>query len=537
VNLAEISAEVRPRTHWEAIDLGVRLVRREYSTIVLSLCSIVLPMFLVLQLLPVGSGWLPLMVIWWCKPLWERAVLHVLSRSLFGERLGWRQVVREFRTYGFVQWFLSITVRRFVVTRSLDLPVVQLEGLSGAARTRRLALIRRGDAGSGAFWLLVLLAHLESMMPIAIMLLAEAFVPATANWSVFDGLFDATTQPGVLQSALLNLFVVGIEILVAPFYVGCGFSLYINRRALLEGWDLEIDFLRLAARHESGWKIAGGVVTRTASGVLLLAIVATGLAGVAPQLVRADEPNVSVEDSIADPDREAKDVASVRIHKILEGDDYHDRSVIRAPQFVFDWNLEDDEPPDPESFAWLTALMETIASALAFTSELFVALLTGGLIAWCVFRYRDELARFMGRRPLRPSTAHLPAKLAGMDVREESLPEDVVAMVLSLWREGKGREAIALLYRATLFELMRLHDVHFAPGFTERDCLNATRDSVAPACASYFETLTRQWQQIAYAHRPPAFAQLEHLCEDWPRHFGRARSIAEREAGGRDGSP
>jgi hypothetical protein len=36
--------------------------------------------------------------------------------------------------------------------------------------------------------------------------------------------------------------------IVEPFYVAAGFALYLNRRTLLEGWDLELAFRRLAAR-------------------------------------------------------------------------------------------------------------------------------------------------------------------------------------------------------------------------------------------------------------------------------------------------
>ncbi len=33
-----------------------------------------------------------------------------------------------------------------------------------------------------------------------------------------------------------------------PVYVACGFSLYLNRRTVLEAWDLELVFRRLRQR-------------------------------------------------------------------------------------------------------------------------------------------------------------------------------------------------------------------------------------------------------------------------------------------------
>ncbi len=39
--------------------------------------------------------------------------------------------------------------------------------------------------------------------------------------------------------------------LIEPLYLASGFTLYLNRRTELEGWDIEIVFRQLAARHAS----------------------------------------------------------------------------------------------------------------------------------------------------------------------------------------------------------------------------------------------------------------------------------------------
>ena len=53
--------------------------------------------------------------------------------------------------------------------------------------------------------------------------------------------------------------------LIAPFQMGAGFGLYLNRRTRLEAWDLEIAFRRLRAR------IAPGVASLAAVSPLALA--------------------------------------------------------------------------------------------------------------------------------------------------------------------------------------------------------------------------------------------------------------------------
>src|SRR6185295_4622048 len=42
---------------------------------------------------------------------------------------------------------------------------------------------------------------------------------------------------------------VAAVLLLEPFYVAAGFALYLNRRTLLEGWDIEVALRRIAQRH------------------------------------------------------------------------------------------------------------------------------------------------------------------------------------------------------------------------------------------------------------------------------------------------
>ena len=58
------------------------------------------------------------------------------------------------------------------------------------------------------------------------------------------------------------------DTVIEPYFVGAGFSLYLNRRSELEGWDLEVEFRRMAQRH------AGARAPRAAPAALVAAIVA-----------------------------------------------------------------------------------------------------------------------------------------------------------------------------------------------------------------------------------------------------------------------
>ena len=82
MELEKVTAEIRPRSEWEAIDLGVGLVRAHFALIFKGWCFSVLPVCLVILLLFWASpGW-GVFLIWWLKPVWERVVLYPLSHQI-----------------------------------------------------------------------------------------------------------------------------------------------------------------------------------------------------------------------------------------------------------------------------------------------------------------------------------------------------------------------------------------------------------------------------------------------------------------------
>ena len=95
MQLEAVTAEIRPRSDWEAVDLGFALVRRDFWR-----CLAV--WWLALLLPSVLLGWwlwnyptIWLLFFWWMKPLGSRLVLFEISRRLFGEVPAWRTSLLE----------------------------------------------------------------------------------------------------------------------------------------------------------------------------------------------------------------------------------------------------------------------------------------------------------------------------------------------------------------------------------------------------------------------------------------------------------
>lgn len=157
------------------------------------------------------------------------------------------------------------------------------------------------------------------------------------------------------------------------------------------------------------------------------------------------------------------------------------------------------------------------AKVIAFIIWIFVI----ALVLWLVYLYREFFRRFLPQNqpPLRPDDAP-PEQLFGLDLRKSSLPDEPLREVKHLLELGDYREAIGLLYRATLIKLMAERNIAFRSNFTEHDCRMAVASAYANASlATYFSQLSYAWELTAYAHRPPEATNVALLVAQWQQVF------------------
>lgn len=250
MRLADLRLAVRPRSPWEAMDLGTRLVQDEAGLVWRTWLAVTLPVLLAVLALTLWSGDQPwYLLLWWLKPLFDVALLIVLSRRVFGDRLGagatlrllagsWRQGLA-----GHLLW------RRFSMSRSYLLPVWLLENLPAAERGARITLLRRHYTGR-ARWLHLALVHVEALLCLTGLSLLFWFVPDSVAPDLWELFTSGDDTPFVQVSILLAYFLA--MTVVEPFYVAAGFTLYLNRRTELEAWDLELAFRHLRERLLGG---------------------------------------------------------------------------------------------------------------------------------------------------------------------------------------------------------------------------------------------------------------------------------------------
>ena len=86
------------------------------------------------------------------------------------------------------------------------------------------------------------------------------------------------------------------------------------------------------------------------------------------------------------------------------------------------------------------------------------------------------------------------------------------AAAAALAREGKLREALGLLYRGSLSELVHKRGVQLLASHTEGEAVRLAK-------LAYFGALVDAWQQCAYARRMPQAADVERLANDYKGAF------------------
>jgi hypothetical protein len=330
----------------------------------------------------------------------------------------------------------------------------------------------------------------------------DFFVPDSFGIRFYDS-FNDLTLTGEWICTLAAILAMAMAM---PFHSMAGFALYLNRRIELEAWDIEINFRNMASSLASNRISRKGQSSRRAA---LLMLVTLLLGPVIPGYSEAAVAH----------DRES---AGELIEQVMQGEDFGYDRVISKWRFK-DWEEEEEEGDEtfPEwiidFLVWLEKLFggSDGLTSIAVWLKIMLVGLFAGLLFYLLRRYRGPLSRLgISRTREKP-----PEILFGLDVTPESLPEDVPAQVLLLWEQGASREALSLLYRASLSRLIDHYQLAFHASHTESECASVVRSHGVDSLSLYFWELTQVWRRLAYGHRLPADSTVRDLCAGWTREL------------------
>lgn len=501
MQIERLTLAVRPRNPWEAMDLGVRMVQQWAK----SLYRLWLLIFFPIILLSIAATWgnieyTPLL-IWWLKPLYDRVLLYFLSHAVFGEYPSVGQTLRALPSL----WlnFPSLNALlfgRFDSLRSFSLPVTQLEGLRGKARRERLSVLKRKVA-SPAQTLTTIGIHLEGVIYFSGFALLYFMLPQHNIDQAWLFVWLDLPESKIMSILTLNFYCIAVAIL-EPFYVACGFALYLNRRTQLEAWDIELDFRRLIKRLQ-----------QAGLSIILLCVLGVSSFSLLPQSLHAAEIK---------PPPSAEQI-KLEINQIMQQAEFSRHETIsewRAKTVDAD-KTADKIDPDEYSAEWLKHWLriQTWRDMLGNFAEVIRVLLW--LVLLGVFLY--FVPRWLLARIPKLSPAAHPEELSVFFFNEEGkvdFPKDIPQQVWARWLAGQHRAALSLLYRGALYHLQQEQGLAISRSMTEAECLSLVK--TVPDLYAYLANIVSIWQRFAYAHQSPPDADIEKLCAAWTEHFKHA---------------
>ena len=95
MRLEQIAVRLRRRSPWEALDLGRALLRHWAARVYRAWFATYWPAGMVILLVMWPWPEYAILVLWWLKPLFDRVLLFVFSRSVFGDECRVRDLLRE----------------------------------------------------------------------------------------------------------------------------------------------------------------------------------------------------------------------------------------------------------------------------------------------------------------------------------------------------------------------------------------------------------------------------------------------------------
>ncbi len=173
------------------------------------------------------------------------------------------------------------------------------------------------------------------------------------------------------------------------------------------------------------------------------------------------------------------------------------------------WVSSSDQPPaaDPSWLQWIVNLFGWLAEG----GRLLVWVICTVVVALLAV-YLLRLLRAQHRRHSGP-TLVAPTHVRDLDIRPESLPEDIGAAARELWDRGEHRASLALLYRGALSRLAHVHAVPIRHSTTEGESVELAARHLSVSGTNYVSLLVRIWQRAVYRGEEPTIEAVISLCD------------------------
>jgi hypothetical protein len=459
------------RSFHEAADAGILLWRENFIhfipiyAIPLWICA-----FAARFLLPLQHQYFSWLIIWFLKPLFDRLVLHVISIRFFERDASLKRICKNlFKTLtrgliGDLLW------RRFSPLRSSMMPMRVLER---NIKSRKETKERKNNLKNGGIDYCFLLTIWGITVEVALLFGGYLFL-YNINSFILSGLIPMDSFENI-EILLYAMWCINL-ILIETIYVCMGFSLYINSRISVEGWDLEIIFRNFAEKLKEKSKYIVAVI-------LFLACFSV------PVKVYAEEPAAVPLDTL--------------------------QTILQSPDFGSEensWNIRMKRSPEDRENRNLDLNWDFLERLGAILSHFLRFVVVGISIGLLIFLTYHFIKSAKNKKNIMDKTR--------IDIKGRHLLEDPkIYLEKALYYNERGEIRLAWGYctAAAIQSWLLYRGIIFPPNATENDCANIVRIKTDNSEeANIFGNLIKNWIHLAYAGlRPPdeGFEEAVNLCK------------------------
>jgi len=451
------------RNSKEAVDAGILLWRENFIfflpffAIPLWSCAFLLRVFL-----PENYQYFSWFIIWLSKPLFDRTVIHVISIRFFERDANIKRLCRGIWKTLFRGLLGDLTWRRFSPLRSAMMPMRLLErNLKPGKLTReRKKHLKNGSIGD-CFYITIWGIAVEIALLTGVFLF---FV--TINELMFGGRIQWESV------ANIEIYIYAVwcinYILIETIYVCMGFSLYINSRIAIEGWDIELKFRNFAKKlkEKSGY---------LASVILLVFCLFSPISA------------------------HAEDFPYETLQKVLESTDFGGEKET--------WSIRFKNPPDDVSeplfnYLKLIELLNRVREFFASSLRTIIFLLIAAFIIFLLI----SLRKINWRK--RHKTGDYTANVLQNKITED--PASLLEKALAFSKQNNIRLAWGYCTAAAIQSWQTYRGILFPPNATENDCANIVNTKTNGSSeAKSFSALIKDWIYLAYAEIIPPEERFE----------------------------
>ena len=538
MQLNKLVVDLAPKTSWQCFDLGCKVALANFKSLFVFWIVLTLPIFVLTISINIFWGF---MLFWLCKPWYERGLLYILSAAVLGKKVTLRQALLKLPSQVKPLWFSSITYRRLAPSRSFDMAVVQLENLSGERRRNRLKVLHKSRDDNTAWWT-ICCVHWELFFCIGLLSLIQMLMPTSISF--FDMIALLSIEDSFQSYIFYTTYYAAIAI-VAPFYVAGGFVAYLNRRVILEGWDIEIGFTKWRhsfLENETTSKPKASLLktvsialtflcatmliesdpafaqTSSISNGLQKEIVQENSALSPPQLTAQQIKELEQQEQKKAQFEKAKQPIRDNIETLLENDPFAQYETVTG--YRVKGSDEENDKDDAE------AEYPFISSIVAIIAKFMEVILWGIFIftfGYLIVRNWFHISAYFDKATIKEDNTQLPTFIS--TVFTENLTGNITELVNTCINNKEYRRALSILVQTSLTYLTKEEGLKITKSMTEKECLVQIKLSTGPVVYEYMQNLFSVWMTMAWAHQLPQATTLRELSDQYNRLFAETVDI------------